>query len=175
MLKYLALPILALTLTACGRGADDYVGYWREQQDKGEEILEIKKEDGNYFAEELINKTDFFGLQKKAVVLNEKDGKLSMNADMGEIVLNLSDDGKTLYMANQSYTKVGTDFKEKVLAHEQDCRKLSEEYKTELNQLSWGDPEYKVKNKELSQKFKTRFAELEKEVRCNSKPLGVMR
>ena len=51
--------------------------------------------------------------------------------------------------------------------------KLSEEYKTELNQLSWGDPEYKVKNKELSQKFKTRFAELEKEVRCNSKPLGV--
>ena len=65
MLKIFGIADFGLDADACGRGADDYVGYWHEQQDKGEEILEIKKEDGNYFAEELINKPIFLVCRKK--------------------------------------------------------------------------------------------------------------
>ena len=175
MLKRLVLVTAVCLLAACGKSADDYVGYWREQRDRGEEILEIKKENGNYFAQELINQTNFFGSRKNAVVLTEKDGKLSINSGMGEMVLNLSDDGKTLYVGDQSYVKVDAGFKDKIEAHEQDCRKLSEEYKTEHNKLSYGDREYAAKSEEINQRFKAEFVKLENEIRCNSKPLGVIR
>ena len=173
MLKRLALITAVCLLAACGKSADDYVGYWREQQDRGEEILEIKKENGNYFAQELINQTDFFGSRKNAIVLTEKDSKLSINSGMGEMVFNLSDDRKTLYVGNQSYIKVDAGFKDKIEAHEQDCRKLTEGYISERNKLNIGDREYTAKSEEINQRFKTEFANLEQEIRCNTKPLGV--
>ena len=62
MLKRFALITAVCLLAACGKSADDYVGYWREQDDKIEEVMEIKHENGNYFGRNLMGIDDSLGM-----------------------------------------------------------------------------------------------------------------
>ena len=93
MLKRLALITAVCLLAACGKSADDYVGYWREQNNRVEEVMEIKHENGNYFGNNLMGINNSLGMARKAVVLDEKDGVLSVQG----VPFKLSDDGKSMY------------------------------------------------------------------------------
>ena len=173
MLNRLVLITAVCLLAACGKSADDYVGYWREQQDRGEEILEIKKENGNYFAEELIHTINFWGQRKKPIVLDEKDGILLAEG----VAFKLSEDGKTLYSGERSYVRIDAGLKEKIMAHEPACEKLSEEYKAARDALWEKRREIEIPlqegQKQLEQQYQAKFTELQKEIRCNGTPLGI--
>ena len=50
MKKIVLSALVLVTLAACGKGgAEKYVGYWQEKDDKYVRIVEIKKEGGQYF------------------------------------------------------------------------------------------------------------------------------
>ena len=97
MLKRLTLITTVCLLAACGKSADDYVGYWREQSDRIEEVMEIKHENGNYFGNNLMGINNSLGMARKAVVLDEKDGVLSVQG----VPFKLSDDGKSMYIGDR--------------------------------------------------------------------------
>lgn len=71
-MKRLILAVCATVLLAsCGKSTDDYVGYWRQQDIDRENIVEIKKENGNYFLTDI----SFLTGKPQATVLVERDGK----------------------------------------------------------------------------------------------------
>lgn len=167
MLKRLALITAVCLLAACGKSADDYVGYWREQDDKIEEVMEIKHENGNYFGRNLMGIDDSLGMAWKAVVLDEKDGVLSVHG----VPFKLSDDGKSMYIGDRSYTKIDAEFKDKIAAHQPLCEKLWDEFLAARDALPY-DRERDAKRDALEKEYKAKYAELEKEIRCNRKPIG---
>lgn len=112
-MKRIILPTLILMLAACGKGPDDYVGYWQREGEKDLGFIQIKKESGSYF---LIQ-----GGKNK--VLSEKDGVLTDGGGFGERPLKLSDDGKKIF-ANL-YAAGSNTFRKVEGA---DCEKLAAEY-----------------------------------------------
>jgi len=147
MMKRLVFPALALMLlAACGKGADNYVGYWQKDGNMPT-VLEIRKEGGNYFATEILKE----GAQSE--LLTEKDGQLMFNI-LGDVPIRLSDDGNSLYFEKESYRRIDDAAKDKLVAHEEACRKLYAERKD-----SAGKPE-------LRKQIVARLDELEKEGRC---------
>ena len=167
MLKRLTLITAVCLLAACGKSADDYVGYWREQNNRVEEVMEIKHENGNYFGKNLMGINNSLGMARKAVVLDEKDGVLSVQG----VPFKLSDDGKSMYIGDRSYTKIDAEFKDKIMAHQSECQKLRDEFSAAQDPLPY-DREGNEKRNALQKEYEAKYAELSKEIRCNKGLLG---
>ena len=176
-MKKIALSALVLvTLASCGKGgAERYVGYWQEKDDKYVRIVEIKKEDGQYFLDDDILSKG----KDKSYLLTEKDGELVHNNGLTDVPLKLSDDGNSLFVSKNSYQKIDAASKDKLVAHEESCRKLTDEYLAENAQASSGksvlSDEYKAAKAAITQKYKAQFAELQKESKCNNVPYSLER
>ncbi|ULJ60707.1 hypothetical protein [Wielerella bovis] len=170
-MKQFILPTLIFLLSACGKsGAERYVGYWQEHNDKYVIVSEIKKENGNYFV--VSNIVAEGKAAEKQTVLSEKEGELVFNLGIGDMPLKLSDDGKTLFVDKKSFTKIDTSTKDKIMAHEAKCRQLSDEFAAETKTLpNVMSQEYKAAQEALQQKYFPQFEQLEQEMLCNRKPL----
>ena len=177
-MKRTALTVLVLMLEACGKGgADRYVGYWQLQDSDKSVVTEIKKENGNYFAVENIAGSGNRAAQQR--VLSEKDGELVVNTGVGDLPLKLSDDGDTMFLSKGTFRRIDAAAKDKIVAHEEKCRSLSEafqaEYKGKRNQmdkarLSSISQEYRQVVAEVERKYAAQFAELQKDGKCNFVP-----
>lgn len=171
-MKQFILPTLIFLLSACGKsGAERYVGYWQEHNDKYVIVSEIKQENGNYFV--VSNIVAEGKAAEKQTVLSEKEGELVFNSGLGDMPLKLSDDGKTLFVSKKSFTKIDTSTKDKIMAHEAKCRQLSDEFAAEEKTLpNTMSKEYKAAQAALEQKYFPQFEQLEQEMLCNRKPLN---
>ena len=177
-MKRTALTVLVLMLAACGKGgADRYVGYWRLQDSNKSVVTEIRKENGNYFALENIAGRGKHAAQQR--VLSEKDGELVVNTGMGDLPLKLSEDGNTLFLGKGTLRRIDAAAKDKIVAHEEQCRSLNDafqaEYKGKRDQMtnagvSVTTEEYKQGMAEVERKYAAQFAELQKDGKCNHEP-----
>ena len=174
-MKRTALTVLVLMLAACGKGgADRYVGYWQLQDSDKLVVTEIKKENGNYFAVENIAGRGKRAAQQR--VLSEKDGELVVNTGMGDLPLKLSDDGNTLFLGKGTLRRIDAATKDKIVAHEEQCRSLNSAFQTEFTGKSkqmantGGFSEYKQGMAEVERKYAAQFAELQKDGKCNFVP-----
>lgn len=170
-MKRLMLLVLALMLTACGKGgANSYLGYWQMQKTSLVVVMEIKQEGGNYFA-----KDDIFSNDGHQSVLSEKNGELVLDTGMGTMPFKLSDDGKSLFFGNHSYRKIDEATKDQLVAQQESCRKLSDEYRESFKSLPplFPSEPYDKAKYELDRRFSEQFATLEKNANCNSKPIGL--
>ena len=177
-MKRTALTVLVLMLAACGKGgADRYVGYWQLQDPDKSVVTEIKKENGNYFAVENIAGRGKRAAQQR--VLSEKDGELVVNTGMGDLPLKLSDDGNTLFLGKGTLRRIDAATKDKIVAHEEKCRSLNDDFQAEYNGkrnqmtnagVSITTEEYKQGMAEVERKYAAQFAELQKDGKCNFVP-----
>ncbi|MDO4794346.1 MAG: hypothetical protein Q4A28_00170 [Brachymonas sp.] len=170
-MRHLILSAVVLMLVACGKtGSKAYLGYWQEQDSERVAVMEIKQKEGNYFFEHDIVSDD-----GKPYVLSEKDGQLGIDTGLGVMSFKLSEDGNSLFFEDRSYRKIDETTKNQLLAQQESCRKLSEEYAAShknLPPLFPSGPYDKAKT-ELVQRFSEQFAILEKNGKCNSKPFGL--
>lgn len=170
-MKKLISPALLLMLAACGKdGAERYVGYWQEKNDKHAVVSEIKQENGNYFA--VANVIDTGKNAEKQIVLSEKEGELVVNYGVADMPLKLSDDGKSMFMGKKSFQKIDAATKDKIMAHEERCRQLTNEFQAAEKQLpKTADNEYRIAKDALKQKYFPQFEQLEQEIPCNTLPV----
>lgn len=172
MMQKWLLSILFLGLTACGKsGAERYLGYWQDQDDKRILVFEIKQENGNYFLiENILAQGNSAG---KQMVLSEKDGELTINYGVGNMPLKLSDDGKIIFIKKKSFQKIDVATKDKIMAHEERCRQLTKAFYEASKALPSmvNYKEYKIAKDALKQKYFPQFEQLEREMRCNKLPL----
>ena len=169
MKKLKALVLLMPILAACGKGAGDYVGYWQRQDDARVSVMEISKDGENYFlTQNLLSKRKN---QTTPSLLIEKEGKLSTN--VMDTPMALSEDGKTLFVGNLSFNKIDAAEKDKLVAHQEACTKLHKEYIDSRPPFDFSVKHdvREARKKAYEQKFNERFAELEKNGRCNARPL----
>ena len=177
-MKRTALTVLVLMLAACGKGgADRYVGYWQQQDVNKSIITEIKKENGNYF---VVSDLVAGGrLATEQQVLSEKDGELVVNTGMGDWPLKLSDDGDTMFFSKGTFRRIDAAAKDKIVAHEEQCRSLKAAYESEwlakhkpmINaNISMASQEYKQAMAEVERKYAAQFDELQKDGKCNHRP-----
>ena len=118
-MRVVLLSLITLVLTACSKPYDKYVGYWQLEDTKYPKILEIRKEDKDTYLvnENIFRDTDLLGKAKKETVLEKTEKEeLGVNNGLTVIPFNLSDDGKTLRIRDQKYTKIseGVDISDKV-------------------------------------------------------------
>ena len=170
-MKRLILAVCATVLLAsCGKSTDDYVGYWRQQDIDRENIVEIKKENGNYFLTDI----SFLTGKPQATVLVERDGKLGIGTLFGEMPINLSDDKKEMYVDKSRYKKIDAGMKDKIAAHQEECKKLSQRYRDAEGKLpKFGFGKYAEERKaavDLADKVRAECSCLEKDIKCNGKP-----
>lgn len=165
-------------LAACGKGgADRYVGYWQLQDSNKSVVTEIKKENGNYF---VVSDLAAGGrLATEQQVLSEKDGELVVNTGVGDLPLKLSDDGDTMFFSKGTFRRIDAAAKDKIVAHEEQCRSLKAAFQAEYNGkrnqmtnagLSFTTEEYKQGMAEVERKYDAQFAELQKDGKCNFVP-----
>lgn len=175
MKALLSTLTLSLLLAACGKdGAENYVGFWQPMEKTRSiltgaehiEIFEIKKENGQYFASSnILNK------QGQQQLLTEKDGQLVISTGMGEIPLALSDDKTQLFVRKARYQKIDAATKDKIVAHQQKCAQIIDEYRQAERKLpSITSNEYRSAKETLEQRYFPQLAELEKEMTCNDVP-----
>ena len=176
-MKRTALTVLVLMLAACGKGgADRYIGYWQQQGIDRSIVAEIKKENGNYF---VVSDLVAGGrLATEQQVLSEKDGELVVNTGVGDLPLKLSDDGDTMFFSKGTFRRIDAAAKDKIVAHEEQCRSLNAAFQTEFmekdKQLYVADAglsEYKQGLAEIERKYAAQFAELQKDGKCNFVPI----
>ena len=177
-MKRTALTVLVLMLAACGKGgADRYVGYWQLQDSNKSVVTEIKKENSNYFAMENIAGRGERAAQQR--VLSEKDGELVVNTGVGDLPLKLSDDGDTMFLSKDTFRRIDAATKDKIVAHEEKCRSLNDDFQAEYNGkrnqmtnagVSITTEEYKQGMAEVERKYAAQFAELQKDGKCNHEP-----
>lgn len=155
-----------MTLSACsGKSSDDYIGYWQENNDKKLVVMEIKQDNGNYFA--IGNILHQRSVDKPILLTKQDDGKLLMSG-MAQLPLALSDDKKTLYIHNDSFKKIDTATKDKLLAHQQACDNLAEQYKQERDAIKGENyEETKAKRQELVQQYKAKQEQLRQTAPCS--------
>lgn len=146
----------AITLLGCsGDPYDKYIGYWEKKDAKRHEILQISKDGETYLMNDnIFRETDAFGRKKNATVLKKSEGQFSVENGFGSIVLGLSEDGKTLHAANQSFVKISDDavstIREKIAQEKKEsaehktlCDALAQEYKEANTALSQADLNYR--------------------------------
>lgn len=144
--------------------------------DKEISILEIKKDGSGYIlTEDVLSE-----LQNKPILLTKSDGKLIAHTDSSELLLKLSDDGKTLHFRGKPNIKIDAETKEKIVAHQQKCAVVGNEYTEKLtgllnsNEFDVRQPEQKrgleQKLEALTQEYKQKYQKLESDGSCNNKP-----
>ena len=138
-MRLILVSLVALILVACSKPHDKYIGYWQLDDSKSQKILEIRKEDKDTYLvnENIFRSTDLLGKSKKEQVLEktDKDG-LGVNNGLTVVPFNLSDDGKTLRIMNNKYSKISDDDAKKALDNNKACKDLKTQYKDEIEPLS---------------------------------------
>ena len=131
-MKIILLALLTITLVACSKPYDKYIGYWQLEGTKYPKILEIRKEDKDtYLVNENIFRDEEFGKAKKEQVLEKTDKELGVNNGLAVIPFNLSDDGKTLRIRDQKYTKIDENTAKAAVKNKHDCNELKIKYNQE--------------------------------------------
>lgn len=169
MKKMMAVSMLAMMLAACGKsGAEQYVGFWQWQDNKHTSVSEIKQENGNYF---VVDNLQYGQGKTKQIVLSQKDNELVLNTGVADVPLKLSEDGKSMFIGKRTYQKVDAATKDKIVAHQEQCHQLNDEYRAaEKNLPTITSKEYHSAQDTMNQQYFARFAELEKEYKCNKAP-----
>lgn len=184
MKKLVSLVVVTsmMFLTACGKKTDNYVGYW---QNKGGAISQIKKDGSNYILVDKIVANGMNGTPLETLPLTEKDGKLTANIGLGDMPLALSEDNKTLYIAQQSYSKIDEAKKNETIEKAKEaqkkavelngkCQALSKEYAEKMNAIPITfDGSAKGKQDSLTQEYVAKFNQIETDSKCQIKPLGI--
>lgn len=126
-MRIFILTLLALTLTACSKPHDKYIGYWQLQDTKYPKILEIRKEDKDTY---LVNE-NIFRESKKESVLDKTEEKLGVNNGLAVLPFNLSDDGEILRIRDQKYLKISEETAKAAVQNRIDCNDLRTQYTEE--------------------------------------------
>ena len=140
--------ILALLLTGCSRaGFDDYVGYWKQDDKDLPHIVNITKDNDNYFfADNILREKDFFGNKSKAIVLHKSDEQLVLQNGFGSLNMALSNSGKTLHVADKKFTRITLEqveeLKNELLTKQEKkaeayqlCQDLKKQYNSESSEI----------------------------------------
>ncbi|MEZ2775100.1 hypothetical protein ACBP83_15020 [Acinetobacter pseudolwoffii] len=162
-MKIFFLTLVALALTACSKPHDKYVGYWQLEDTKYPKVLEIYKEGKETYIvnENILSETDWFGNKKSGTVLEKKEKELGVNNSLAVITFNLSDDGKTLRISNQRYTKISEDDAKQMITHKKNCESLRLKYREEAKAFNiFARDAQKVEQ----DKIKDDYRELQKEI-----------
>lgn len=134
-MRIILLSLIAVVLTACSKSYDKYIGYWQLEDARSPKILEIRKEDKDTYLvnENIFRDTDLLGKAKKEQILEKTDKEeLGVNNGLTVIPFNLSDDGKTLRIRDQKYTKISEDTAKTALKNKKDCEELKANYRKEI-------------------------------------------
>ena len=147
-IKLLIASILSVFLLGCsGDPYEKYIGYWKKNDAKYPQVLQISKDGETYLLNNnVFQTTDFAGNKKKPSVLKKSENQLSVENGMGSTTLGLSGDSKTLHAANMEYTKISESefeaIKSEVEAEKKQketntelCKKLNNEYDSATKEL----------------------------------------
>ena len=129
-MRIFLLTLIALTLTACSKPYDKYVGHWKAEDTKFTRILEIYKEDKDTYLvnDNILAENDAFRNKKNGKVLEKKDDGLGVNNGLTVIPFTVSDDGKTLRISDKRYTKITEDEVKTIVKNKKDCDALRNQY-----------------------------------------------
>lgn len=132
-MRLLFLGMIALILSACSAPHDKYVGYWKLEDSKQANILEIKKEDKDTYLvnENILRQMNSLGNKPKEMVLEKKEDQLAINNKLMLIPLNLSSDGKTLRIDTNKYTKISEADAKTTLKNHTACTELRTQFQEE--------------------------------------------
>lgn len=157
-MRIILLTLIAVVLTACSKSYDKYVGYWQLEDARSPRILEIRREDKDTYLvnENIFRETDLMGKAKKEQILEKTDKEeLGVNNGLTVIPFNLSDDGKTLRIRDQKYTKISEDTAKTALKNKKDCYELETKFREETKTygIPWGGTPEEAKLKEVNSKY----------------------
>ena len=156
-MKKILFSLVTLVLTACSNGYDKYVGYWSLDDSKSQNILEIRKEGKETY---LVNENILNQYKKEQVLEKGDKDALSVNTGFGVIALNLSEDGNTLRIKNQKYSKMNETDAKKALDNQNACNDLEKKYREETKDLNIFAKEQGDKKIEISKQY----VELQKKI-----------
>lgn len=165
LMRVVLLSLITLVLTACSKPYDKYVGYWQLEDTKYPKILEIRKEDKDTYLvnENIFRNTDLLGKAKKEQILEKTEKEeLGVNNGLTVIPFNLSDDGKTLRIRDQKYTKISEGVAKTALKNKKDCDELQTKFREETKSygIPWGGTPEEAKLKEV----KSKYAQIQKNI-----------
>lgn len=174
--RFIFAALLITLLAGClGDPYEKYIGYWKKNDTKYPQVLQIYKDGETYLLNHnVFQETDFRGNKKNAVVLKKSENQLSVENGFGSTTLGLSDDNKTLHAANMQYTKISSSEFDKLkseieVAKKQKeenktlCAALNEEYKASKKGVDESELDYAVKgqaNTALLSAFKEKAKEI---------------
>ena len=154
-MRTILLSLIALTLVACSKPYDKYVGYWQLDDSKRQKILEIRKEDKDTYLvnENIFQTTDLLGKSKKEQVLEKTEkGGLGVNNGLTVVPFNLSDNGKVLRIMNNKYSKISDEDAKKALDNDKACKDLRTKYQEEIKPISFANSETAKRN-QIGEKY----------------------
>lgn len=105
----LLVPILvSIVLFGCsGDPYEQYIGHWERKGVEHPAILQITKDGDSYLMNDnILQEKDMLGRSKKAIVLKKSEGQLSVENGFGSVMLGISEDGKTLRVSNQEFSRI---------------------------------------------------------------------
>ena len=164
-MRVVLLSLITLVLTACSKPYDKYVGYWQLEDTKYPKILEIRKEvkDTYLVNENIFRATDLLGKAKKETVLEKTEKEeLGVNNGLTVIPFNLSDDGKTLRIRDQKYTKISEGVAKTALKNKKDCDELQTKFREETK--SYGTPWSGTPEEAKLKEVKSKYAQIQKNI-----------
>lgn len=133
---------IGLLLGACsGNPHDKYLGYWQLEDSKYPKIMRIYKEDRKTYLvqENILNSKDFFGNKPKEQVLTPDGEQLGIDLGIGVVKFNLSEDGNTLRIEKNKYTRMKDSEAETIKAeaekNAQLCQAAKEEYDSQIKAI----------------------------------------
>lgn len=140
--------LLGLFISGCSKDPyNDYLGLWQRVGSDHKEVLEIAKDGDTYLINDnILQSKDFYGHDKKPMVLKKQEGQLSVETGLGSLQLGLSADKNTLHVSGRSYSKISTEqlseirsqIKEAEVEREKNkslCNAMNEEYKKQKRQI----------------------------------------
>ncbi|XID74982.1 hypothetical protein ACF3NA_10875 [Alkanindiges sp. WGS2144] len=163
-MRTILLILMTLSLAACGKSNDKYLGFWQLENTTYPKILEIRKEGKDtYLVNENIFRDDEAGKAKKEMVLDKTENGLGVNNGLAVIPFNLSEDSKTLRIREQKYSKISEAQARSLVKNKKDCDKLKAnlyEEKKPFDGFFFGDNPNQAKLDTV----KAKYRELQKQI-----------
>lgn len=156
---------LSLFFSGCsannGNQYDSYMGYWQQNDTKRAISIAHVIKDGESF----LIKENILSDKDKPMLLSNKDGKLSVNIDLGSVELGLSEDKKTLYIAKKTFQKIDEKTAMKHKQEYDDCRLVQNNYTSEAKEQgvyarAFLPPDKKTLQENINNKYRVKFDKL---------------
>ena len=153
------IPILLLTACSSSSNYSEYMGYWQQDDVKSNAKVAKIYQDGDTYLMDANIYTDKTTSVRNAApaVLTANEDKLSWSTGMGSAELGLSDDGSTLYVANNTFTKIDEAKANEIGEKLKTCAELKDQYSTSINDIQLFSDGAAAEKEQITAEFTEKF------------------